>query len=198
MNIQLSRIPELLLAAVVALIVTLPANAQNIYLGDLALSWLKGPVKSVRNLNTGTELRFDRQGRLIEKTVKGKKKLLSVESRDAQNRTLREVERENASAPGLQVTYTYDDRGRVLSRLTTNNGTGKPLLRRIYIYEGDADYPAAYYENTAAAPVPASIKPGDPNTASMAVEARDSKGNPVKTSLGGMVEEIFTIEYYTE
>ena len=54
MNIQLSRIPELLLAAVVALIVTLPANAQNIYLGDLALSWLKGPVKSVRNLNTGT------------------------------------------------------------------------------------------------------------------------------------------------
>lgn len=194
----MKRIPFLIVAALLTVAGTFCAHAQKVFHGDLALSWLDGPVKKVENPNTKAVLLFDRNGFLTEKSVKGKPKYFDVESRDSAGRPLRVVSRDVPTAPGLLSIYTYDSRGRIITEVRKNNLSGKTLIVRRYIYDGAADQPSGYCEKLNERDLPANPKVGDPDTVEWSVEIRDEKGNPIKRTIAGFIDENYIIEYYTE
>lgn len=192
------RIYNLFLVLFLVVTGTIGAHCQKVFHGDLAISWLDGPVKRVENVNTKSVLLFDRNGFLTEKTVNGKPKFFEVESRDSAGRPLRVVTRDVPTAPGLLFIYTYDNRGRLVTEIRKNFLSGKTLFARRYIYDGAADQPSGYCEKLDERKLPLNPKVGDPDTVGWSVETRDSNGNPVKKSIGGFIDENYKIEYYKE
>lgn len=174
----------------------LPADAQKQFRGDLALSWLSGPVKRVENQTAKLVLEFDRDGNMTQRIVNGKPMLIEVQSRDAYGRPLRMVERSVATAPGLLFIFTYDDCGRLVTMVRKNNGTNKTLFTRRYFYDGNADYPTGYYEVCGSQSIPEVVTTNTPGFLTMDVLRRDSKGNPVMTNQNGFIDENYIIEYY--
>lgn len=174
------------------------AQPQSHFHGDLAVSWLKGKVKRVENQTARRVLYYDREGYLTEMIVNDKPVSLIVESRDSEGRPLRLVRRDNPEATGLLAIYTYDDKGRVLTLIYKDYVTGKKHFSYRYIYEGDSDYPCGYVETWGERELPENFRLGDPNTLELTFGSFDKNGNPTVLNHGGVVDDIFIIEYYPE
>ncbi len=182
-------------AAVCLLLRAGVSEAEQVYFGDLSLSFVKGHAKRVVNKKLKTVLTFDREGRLISKTVNGKP-LESVIERDSRGMPVKVSSKSQVLGLGHDI-HRFADDGALLE-YRRNSADGNLILRRVYTYDSDRNC-TGYMELMRGEEMPAVIDDSDNRRVLFKTLESDSHGNVLKRQicffLLDAVEE-YEIEYY--
>lgn len=188
---------HLLILATLCVALLLPSlsHARQVYFGDVSLSFVKGHPRRIVNKTLKAELTFDREGRMLSKTVNGKPVEFVVE-RDSRGLPVKVAFDSEIMGQGANE-HSFAEDGALLE-MRCVNADGKLIYRRVYTYDANRDC-TGYIELMRGEEMPAVIDDTDRRRVLYKTLERDSHGNTLKRRFCfpalDAIEE-YEIEYY--